>query len=298
MELSWVNKLRIAAVAALGIVVIGFWAWPVARPDDPLLPVRASELGFGGTLVLLAVAFALGLAGYYLSWPHGREIGILTVPFGLSVWALRSGPMRTLTQAFEGAQEREALVHSLSFEPLYWLLVVAAGFGGVLTAQHLRPAASQPVSLSQIKASIKTSAFVNVVIALAAATLIAHLFIGVFAQDLTTSYNPAAAQPAVGQIVFAVVVAFALAAFAVKKFLNLSYLCPTIASAFVIAFAAIAYYRPKTAQDFAENLPATVFPHGSLTVLPVQIVALGALGSVIGYWLAVRYDHWRSHENA
>jgi hypothetical protein len=298
MELSWVNKLRIAAVAALGIVVIGFWAWPVARPEDPLLPVRASELGLAGTLVLLAAAFALGLVGYYLSWPHGREIGILTVPFGLSVWALRSGPMRALTQALEGAHEREALIHSLSFEPLYWLLVVAAGFGGVLTAQHLRPAASKPVSLSQIRGSIKTSAFVNVVVALAAATLIAHLFIGVFARDLTTSYNPGAAQPAVGQIVFAVVAAFALAAFTVKKVLNLSYLCPAIASAFVIAFSAIVYYGPKTAQEFAETRPATVFPHSSLTVLPLQIVALGALGSVIGYWLAVRYDHWRRHEDA
>ena len=33
MELTWINKLRIAAVAALGIVVIGLLAWPLAaRP--------------------------------------------------------------------------------------------------------------------------------------------------------------------------------------------------------------------------------------------------------------------------
>jgi hypothetical protein len=298
MELSWVNKLRIAAVAALGVVVIGFWAWPMAQPDDPLLPVRAGTVGFGATVGLLALAFSLGLGGYFLSWPHGREIGILTVPFGLAVWAIRSGPMRALTQTADEAYEREALVHGLSFEPLYWLLIVAAGFAGVLVAQRIRPAADRPRGLASVKAAFKTTALVNAVIALAAATAIAHLFIGVFAQDLTTSYNLIAAQPPVGQIVFAIIAAFAVAAFAVKKFLNLGYCWPAAASALVTAFTAIVYYGPKAAEEFAQSRPATVFPHGALTVLPVQIVSLGAVGSVIGYWLAIRYDYWRSQADA
>lgn len=99
MELTWINKLRIAAVAALGIVVIGLLAWPLAAPADPLSPVRAWSISPFGTMTLLILAFGLGFAGYFVAWPHGREIGILAVPFGLMVWAGRSGPMRVLTQA-------------------------------------------------------------------------------------------------------------------------------------------------------------------------------------------------------
>ena len=100
MELTWANKGRIAAVAALGVTVIGFLAWPLAAPEDPLAPVRSASLSFLGTLTLLTLAFAVGFAGYFASWPHGREIGILAVPFGLTAWLIRSGSMQTLRQAY------------------------------------------------------------------------------------------------------------------------------------------------------------------------------------------------------
>jgi len=117
MELTWINKLRIAAVAALGIVVIGILAWPLAAPVDPLLPVRAATIGLPGTLLLLVLALGIGFVGYFIAWPHGREIGILGVPFGLTIWAGRSGPMRALTQMWDDTAERTALVHSIRAEP-------------------------------------------------------------------------------------------------------------------------------------------------------------------------------------
>jgi len=155
MELSWINKARIALVAGFGIIVIGILAWPLAAPEDPLAPVRASTVGLGGTVVLLALAFSTGFAGYFIAWPHGREIGILGVPFALAVWAGRSGPMRTLTQALDEPFEREALLASLSVEPFYWLLIVAAGFAGVLAAQYLRPGSQPPLTTAQIKSYLK-----------------------------------------------------------------------------------------------------------------------------------------------
>jgi hypothetical protein len=80
-------KLRIAAAAAVGVVVIGVLAWPLAEPAEPFEAVRMSNLGAGGAAILLALAFAVGLVGYFISWPHGREIGILAVPAGLAIWA-------------------------------------------------------------------------------------------------------------------------------------------------------------------------------------------------------------------
>jgi hypothetical protein len=295
----------------LGVVVIGLWAWPLAAPADPLSPVRAWNISASGTIVLLLLAFGLGCAGYFIAWPHGREIGILAVPFGLAVWAGRCGPMRVLTQACPQPYERAAIASSLRFEPIYWLLVVAAGFAGVLLAQHLRRApnlidstgepptpGAQPSENQAAEGRRRIGPYVNGLLALVATVLLAHFFVGVFAQDVATSRNVTPTQPPVGQILFAVMAAFAVAAFVIKKFADRSYVCPIIGSAFIIAFAQAIYCQAETVRQFAETRPATFFPHSALTILPVQFVALGTLGSVLGYWMAVRYDWWRKHECA
>jgi hypothetical protein len=296
MELSWVNKLRICAVAALGIIVIGVGAWPLAAPQDPLAPVRSGAIGLSGTVVLLVLAFSIGFVAYFASWPHGREIAILAVPFGLVIWVVRSGPMQALTQRYVTPAGREALLASLRFEPIYWFLIVAAGFLGVLTAQRVRPSSGSPISLSAIKASFRPNAAVAALAAVVVAVLLAHFALGVFAQDLAGSAHGASTQPAIGQILFGAVAAFAAAAFAVKKLFDLSYIWPAIASILVIPFANMAYGRGDTVRRFVETQPATFFPHAAFTILPLQLVALGAIGSVLGYWLAVRYDYWRKHE--
>jgi hypothetical protein len=295
MELSWINKLRIAVVAALGIVVIGILAWPLAAPADPLLPVRAWNLGFSGTLGLLLLAFGLGFVGYFIAWPHGREIGILAVPLGLAVWAGRSGPMQASAQSFVKPPQRQMLLQSLRFEPVYWLLVVGAGFAGVLVAQYLRLRLQKSVSDVQTKSYLNANVRVNGLIAIVVTVVVAQFFIGVCTQNLALAST--AAQPDTGQIIFGVIAAFAVAAFVVKKFLNLSYLWPALASIFMLAFAQAIYYNDGTVQRFAETRPATAFPHAIFTILPVQLVALGTLGSIIGYWLAVRYEYWRKHES-
>ncbi len=298
MELTWINKLRIAAVATVGVVVIGILAWPLAAPADPLLPVRAWSVSSSGTIVLLFLAFSVGFAGYFIAWPHGREIGILGVPFGLAVWAGRSGPMRALTQALNKPDQREALLHSLRFEPAYWLLIVAAGFAGVLAAQYLRPGSGPAPSLAQIGNRLNSGVYLNVATAMLVSTVLIAFLTGVFAQDLCTSYEMAAAQPAVGQIFFAVFGAFGVAAFVIKKFLDLSYLWPPVAALLVMPFADAVYGSPQTLAKFAQTEPATFFPHPLFAILPVQFVALGALGAVAGYWMAVRYEYWRKHESA
>jgi hypothetical protein len=298
MELTWINKLRIALVAALGIVVIGIVAWPLAAPIDPLLPVRASNISLLGTIALLLLAFGVGFAGYFIAWPHGREIGILGVPFGLTIWAGRSGPMRALTQALTQPDQREALLHSLRFEPIYWLLVVAAGFAGVLAAQRLYPGSRPVPSLAQLRSRLQGSVYLNLAVSLLVSTVLIAFLTGVFARDLSTYYDVAAAQPATGQIVFAVLAAFAVAAFVAKQLLGMSYLWPALASLLVWPFAATVYGGSQTVTRFAETQPATSFPHAVLAILPLQLVALGALGAVTGYWMAVRYEYWRKHESA
>jgi len=296
MELSWADKARIAAVAALGIIVIGLLAWPAVAPDDPRAPVRSLSISFAGTLGLLALALGTGFVGYFLAWPHGREIAILAVPVGLVTWLVRSGPMQTLTQAYTTPAARDALLQSLRLEPVFWLMVVATGFAGVLLAQTIRPGSGTPLSVSQIKSYLRPNIAMMAAAALLLATLLGHFFLGVFAQDLSRTPRLAAAQPATGQILTAGIAAFAVAGFAVKKFFGLSYVWTTVATVFVLPFAYAFYGKPQTIQEFAESQPAAFFPHAVFAILPLQLVALGAIGSVLGYWLAVRYEYWRKHE--
>ena len=293
MELSWLMKLRIAVVAALGGVVIGFLAWPLAAPSDPLAPMRFSDISLGAAITLVLLALLLGFVGYFLSWPYGREIGILAAPAGLAVWAVRSGTMAQLMQRNPTLAQRQALFSGLKWEPAFWLLVIAAGFAGVLIGQKIRlsPRPAKTAQERNPNSDKYSSAVISVLIALAASVLIAQFSIRVFAQSVQMGL--AIAQPAVGQIALAVSVSFGLAAFAVKKLIGFSYIWPAIASALVTAFSINIYTKQEVFEHFAQSWPATFFPNAVISVLPVQMVAFGTLGSIAGYWLAIRYNYWR-----
>ena len=289
MELSWPMKLRIAAAAAVGVLLIGILAWPFAEPFGAV-----KAMGSNGAVVLVVLAFAAGFIGYFVSWPYGRQIGILAAPSGLALWAVRSGSMAGLIQLNPTAAQRLALVASLKWEPFFWLVVVAAGFAGMLVAEKLGPSKNLA---TQKKSKARPGEYLNIIIALVCSAFIAQFCIRILAQDvrlLDNTLGSVVAQPAVGQIVFAVLVSFGAAAFVAKKFLNVGYIWPSISSAFVTAFIATVYGRDVP--DLVQSWPAAFFPNSVISVLPVQMVAFGTLGSVAGYWMAIRYEYWRKHE--
>jgi len=274
-------RLRIAAVAATGAILIGFLAWPLAAPPEPLgaVSLHTGTISLGGATTLAVLAFLAGLIAYFLSWPYGREIGILAVPSGLAIWALRSGNMAGLIQLNPTLNQRQALFATLKLEPVFWLAIVAAGFAGVLLGQKIHAKAKPDET--QKKANSKSHIYLNAAIALVSSVLIAQFCIGIFAQDVKISdprLGSLMVQPAVGQITFAVLVSFGLAAFVVKKFLNASYIWPTIASSLVIAFAITTYVKQDVLQYFVQNQPAAFFPNAVVSILPIQMVAFGTLG--------------------
>lgn len=297
MELSWINKLRIGLVAAMGIVVIGILCWPLAAPRDPMAPVRCTSVGILGTIVLLVVAFIVGAVAYYISWPHGREMGILAVPFGLCAWSVRSGSMAVLNEAANTVARRTAVLNSLLLEPLYWLLIVAVGFAGVLAAQRMArmvvPGAPADET-TRTKSSLTSRMATTFLAAVLLSVIVAQLFLAATAKDIPPFHGVVATQPPSGQIAFAVIVAFAAAAFVIKQLLGVSYILPAVASIFIIPFAQIFYNRGGNLES-ALMQPATFFNNGALAILPLQLVAFGAIGSVVGYWMAIRYRYWRTH---
>ena len=302
MELSWLMRLRIAAAVATGVILIGFLAWPLAAPPEPFgtVSVFADGISFTDVITLVALvslAFLAGFIAYFLSWPYGREIGVLAVPSGLAVWGVRCGNMAGLMRSNPTLAQRQGLFAALKWEPLFWLAIVAAGFAGVLVARKIcsKP---HPNEAGKKEADFKSSMFLNAAIAVVGSGLIAQLCISVFAQDVRmfdSRLGSVVAQPAIGQIVFALLVSFGFAAFVVKKFLDASYIWPTIASALVTGFAITTYVKQGALQHLVQHCPAAFFPNAVISILPVQIVAFGTLGSITGYWLAVRYNYWRKH---
>ena len=292
MELSWFMKLRIAAVAAVGVVLIGILAESMAVSSGP-----NGDISFGGAAVLVMLAFMAGIIGYFVSWPYGRQIGILAAPFGLSVWAIRADSMASLMQFRPAVAQRQELLAQMRWEPIFWLIVVAAGFAGVLLAQKIQQCPE--LKHTQKKSNPKLTGYINGIIALVGSALIAHFCIRILAQDveiMDSRFGSIMAQPPAGQIAFAVLVSFGVAAFVVKKFLDADYLWPILSSFLVGAFAASMYARQDILQYFVQTWPAAFFSNSVVCVLPVQMVAFGTLGSVAGYWMAIRYDYWRKHE--
>ena len=295
MELSWLMRLRIAAAAVAGFVLIGLLAWPMAAPPDAYSIVSMAAITLKNKVVLVALASVTGLLAYFLSWPYGKEIGVIAVPSGLAFWAIRSGNVAAVMQTTPALQQRQALLAAFKWEPLFWLIVIAAGLLGVLLGQKI---SSQP-STGPKKADSKINTYLSNAIALVGSVLIVQFCLPIFAQDIIMPDNRlgvVAAQPYTGQIVFALLVSFGLAGFVFKKFLNVSYIWPAIAGGFITAFTYTVYVRRNILQYLVTQWPAVFFPNAILSILPIQMAVFGAIGSIAGYWLAVRYNYWKEHE--
>lgn len=303
MELSWPMKLRIAAAMGAGVILLGVLGWPLAAPADPLgvVSVLSGSISSTDAMGLLALAFLAGLAAYFLAWPYGREIGVLAAPAGLAVFALYAGSMTVVMQLNPTLAQRQAVFTTLKWEPIFWLAIVFAGYGGVLLGQRIRSkpelvgtSASVPFETSQAggqkNSNSRANIYINAAITLIGTVLMAQFLIALLAHDVRTSDNKFLAQPAVGQIAFAVVVSFGLAAFVFKQILSVSHIWPAIASALITAFAIATYVRQGMLQYLVGHQSGAFFCHAVVSILPVQMVAFGTLGSIAGYWLAVRYD--------
>lgn len=297
MELTWLMRLRIAAAMAIGVVLIGILAWPLAAPYDPIGPVRAGNLSPSGALTLALLALAANLIAYFACWPYGREIGVLAAPSGLAVWAIRSGSMAQLMQQHPAFSHRAAVFATLRWEPIFWLAIIAAGFGGVILGQKLLP--KQNPAESERERKSNPNNYLNPLIGLAGSGLMAVFCITILAQDVGMADNSIGTvfgQPPVGQVVFATLVSFGLAAFVVKRYLNVSYIWPIIAGCLITPFAISIYARATVLEPLAKQWPPVFFSNAAISILPVQMVAFGALGSIAGYWLAVRYNYRREHK--
>jgi hypothetical protein len=192
-------------------------------------------------------------------------------------------------------QQRMSLFSMLQWEPFFWLAIFSAGLAGVSLGQAIRPS-GQKQQETENKNNSNYNKYLNYVMSVVVSCVIVLVCIRIMAKDVVLPDNRTrllVAQPAVGQIIFAVFVAYALAAFTVKKLFNVNYYWPMSAVVFVTAYSIISYTRGQLIQYFVDLWPGVFFPDAVLSILPVQMVVFGTLGSICGYWMAIHYQYNR-----
>jgi hypothetical protein len=292
------TRVRVAAAMAIGAVLLGFLAWPLVKPADVMGAVTlfAGDITILDALVCIILSFLSGLVAYFACFGHGLRIAPLAAPTGLAIWAFRSGDMTSLLRVNYTLAKRQALYATLRWEGFFWLIVVAAGYFGVLTAQtlsNLKPGPPQPAKSTNSK---KNKAL-SIATAIVATIVITQFAIGILAQDVRMSdsqIGSVVGQPHVGQIAFAVLVSFGIAAYALKKFLDVNYIFPAMAAPALIFFATTFFAaKADVLEHMAQTWPVAFFSRAICAILPLQIVAFAAIGSIAGYRLAIKYTSWR-----
>ncbi|MDO8303943.1 MAG: hypothetical protein Q7T18_11945 [Sedimentisphaerales bacterium] len=297
MELSWLTRIKVAVVLALGVIVWGVGIWHFIAIKDPMGAVTLSgNISVTHIAITIGIAFVVGFAAYFIGWPYGREIGILAVPAGLAAWAVRSGDMAELMRTHADVAWRQNLYRSLGWEGIVWFAIAAAGYGGVMAAAKLIPSSGVPAEIHPPTAKSKT--VVRDIFALVAAVMVAAAGISMLAKDVVfndKTLGVVLGQPANRQIAFAAMVSFGLAAFVVNRFWEASYIWPAIATVIVSCVAMNLAGSGKVPGYMASNWSANFFAQPAYAILPIQTISFGIIGSVTGYWLAVRFKYWQTH---
>lgn len=283
-NVHWLTRIRAIVSLLIGAVLVGWFGWPMVRPEDPLGAICLVDnmINPGELLMLCVLAFSSGLIAYLASWPKGSMTAPLAAPAGMAAWAFASGDMRTLFITNSTLAERQAAYGVLCWEGLFWLILVAAGLLGVLFGWLFQ---TRGQKLELPKPLIDKNQAGNFAIAAVGSLAIAWLLIGILAQDVRqvdTKLGYVIGQPGKGQIAFAVCVAFLAAGFATTYYLKTSYIIPLICSAIAVFIAMRYAASPARLEQMTQHWPVAYVARSICGVLPIQMVAFGTIGAFVG----------------
>ena len=301
MELSVFTKVKITLAIVVGVLIVGLLPWSMIKPDQP----EAAVVFFGGEIELwvigvgVVLAFAAGLLSAVLTRPYSLEIGVMAAPAGLCVYSLFSGSFSQLLRENSTLASRGSVYSMLRWEGFLWLVIPAAGFLAAFLYEKMFPNKNKVIldTEEELKGKFRKNLPFNIAAALVGSVVIAHIGLGAFARDVSINAQNAivVSQPANLQIAFACFAAFYIAGFVVKFFLHAGYIWPALATGLVVFLEMYLNGKAEILEYLAKNWPIGFYLTGSGAVLPVQIVGWGCLGSVVGYWSAVRFRYWRKH---
>ncbi len=301
MELTIMMRIRVAVALSVGVAVLGLLAWPLVRPDDPTMAVTlyTGFIGISDMIICAVLAFAAGFLAYFAAYPFGMQIAPMAVPAGLATWSFLAGDMKSLIRLNPLYTERLEIYASFKWEALFWLALTAIGYTGVLAASKIIK--SRDTSHLENPSNKNQFNIINIAFTIVVSTIIANFVVMLLAKDVSMydkQLGSVIGQPAAVQIAFAVMVAFGAAAFVAKYFLKTSYIAPAVCTV-ILSFIGVKFFTPPDVLEYmSKNWPVAFYPGPISTILPIQMVAFGVIGAVVGYWAAVKYDYWRKNEQA
>lgn len=300
MELSWLMRFRILASLAIGVILLGLLPWNLVKPDaNEVFAILSGNISISDIWICAGLAFAAGFLASIICTPFGNQIGIIAAPAGMAVWAMRSAPLSTLFQEAPAVANRIKIYSNLKYEGIVWFALAVCGFVGAIAADKIfrRKAVELP---DETKPFFKLPEFAQIAAAVIATVFVANFLINIFAINVNfrdSQLNQVTAQPANLQIAFAVLLSFGVCGFLAKMFLSAKAFWPAVASVVVTYYFTTIYIKNGVLTLLALTWPAAFFQMPVTAVLPIQMVAFACLGSVWGYWLAVRYHIWRKHQD-
>ena len=303
MELTVVMRLRLAAAMAVGIAIMGFLTFSFIAPITPMdaITFYGGDITPVSAILYVIVAYVVGIIAHLITYPHGVHLAPFAVPAGLAAATFRSGTMMSLLQQNNELTKRVEIYSSMQWESIYWLAVVLAGYAGVLTASKFVKSSAVP-KITHQKHKASENKYLAHIIAIVATIFIAYFLIGILAQDVRifdANLTVVNGQPSRPQIAFAVIVAFGVAAFVAKYYLNVHYMAPTISAVLLTIYSTRAYANPEILKYMSENYPAAFFARYISAILPIQMICFAAIGSVCGYWIAIKtaYSRQLAHQS-
>lgn len=299
-ELSWLSKIRLIIALAIGVFLVGILPWKNIQPaEHGVFALLSGTINPQDLMICGLYALAAGFLASIISTPLGFQIGVLAAPAGMAAWSFRSASLSTLFQAAPDVNSRMAVYSKLHLEAFIWLVLFLLGFVGAYAADKLlrRKTLNLP---DKFEGSLKLQAPVAIVVALVGSVIVGVYLLNILAADVNfpdPKLGTVTGQPSNLQIAFAVIITFMVLGFCSKLFLGVNYVWPAIATAIVSYYSIILYAKQPTLDYMSISWAAVFYSKTAISILPIQMVAFGCIGSVWGYWLAAQYHFWREFES-
>ena len=298
--LRFVEKVRVLSACALAIALFVSVGWTAVAPADPHAPMtflvdaRAWPLAAGS---IVAIAVVCSAVGTLIGGPAFGHVGVLATAVGLAIMSTRGG---TMTQAliYHGAlpADRKQLAPTLIADVGLWAIaLMAAWLVAAMVARWIEGQTAQAVDENRTPVLARArDGLLGMIVAAAIAWII------ITATIARTSASPVER----GQVFFAVFLGFFAGTLAAR------YLWPKGAAPWyagsVLLVAVIGYawgyVSPQPSGGIATYYAALpmIPPNALFRPLPVEYVAVGVVGVLIGHRLAQQMHHSRkaARENA
>lgn len=286
-NIHWLMRIRILAALGTGALIVGATGYAFLRPEDPLgaISLFTGEISILDGITLILLAMAAGAGATLVCYPLGSVLGPFAAPAGLGVLALFTGGIKQLLLTNASFEQRNALYNTLRMESLLWLAACTAGYVAVLATAKLigtKTVVLHPEAIVQKK----NEQWINALIGAVVSAAVVYLMIGVLVRDIRQ--DSVIGTPGNGQIAFGVFVSAGLAAFLVKRFLQVHFI-PVIVGALALYIGLFTrYIGSDTLRHLVQTWPIDFFPHAIYAITPLQFVSFGILGAMTGYWIAIR----------